>query len=237
MTIREFIGKFRSKMLWGNLAAMAAVVIALALGFKFAVDIYTHHGESITIPDIVHKKYANAAHVLNSLGLDIVVSDTGYVKTLPPGSILEQFPAAGEHVKSGHTVYVTINATETPAITLPDVIDNSSLREAMARLTAMGFKLAPPQFIPGEKDWVYGITVNGRHVAAGDRIPVDARLTIQAGNGMRDASDSVDYVDPDIEEEDGDIDEFEEVTAPPETAPAEPKPEHEAAPAMTPEGE
>lgn len=238
MTIREFIGKFKSKMLWGNLAAMAAVVIVLALGFKFAVDIYTHHGESITIPNIVHKKYANAAHVLTSLGLDIVVSDTGYVKTLPPGSILEQFPAAGEHVKSGHTVYVTINATETPAITLPDVIDNSSLREAMARLTAMGFKLAPPQFIPGEKDWVYGITVNGRHMAAGDRIPVDARLTIQAGNGMRDASDSVDYVDPDMEEgEEGDIDEFEEVTAPPETGAEEQRPEHEAAPAMTPEGE
>lgn len=149
----------------------------------------------------------------------MVVSDTGYVKTLPPGCILEQFPAAGEHVKPGRTVSVTINATHTPTITLPDVIDNSSLREAMARLTAMGFKLNTPQFIAGEKDWVYGITVDGRHVAAGDKIPVDARLTILAGNGMRDESDSVNYVDPDIpeagEDMDDEVDEFEEVTAPP----------------------
>ena len=204
-------------MLWGNLAAMAGVIVVLAVGFKFAIDIYTHHGESITIPNLVHRSFDQAQETLDSLGLELQVSDTGYVKTLPPGCILEQYPAPGDHVKSGHVVYVTINATKTPTLTLPDVIDNCSLREAMAKLTAMGFKLNPPQFVPGEKDWVYGITVNGRHVVYGDKISVDARLTIQVGNGMRDSSDSVDYVDPEIQdnEDDGDVDEFQEVTAPP----------------------
>ncbi len=216
MTIKEFIDKFKSGRLWGNLIAMAVVVVALAVGFKFAIDIYTHHGESIAIPNLLHKSYERSSIALHRLGLDLQVSDTGYVKSLPPGCILEQFPSAGEHVKSGHVIYVTINATHSPTITLPDVIDNCSLREAMARLTAMGFKLNPPQFIAGEKDWVYGITMNGRHVSYGDKIPVDARLTIQAGNGMRDESDSVDYIDPDLPEtEEGDIDEFEEVEAPP----------------------
>lgn len=216
MTIKEFIGKFKSRMLWGNLAAMAGVIVLLAVGFKFAVDIYTHHGESIVIPNLIHKSFERSSATLHRLGLELQVSDTGYVKTLPPGCVLEQFPAAGEHVKSGHIIYITINATHSPTITLPDVIDNCSLREAMARLTAMGFKLNPPQFVPGEKDWVYGITVNGRHVVYGDKIPVDARLTIQAGNGMRDASDSVDFVDPEYEEMDeGDVDEFEEVETPP----------------------
>lgn len=204
-------------MLWGNLAAMAGVIVVLAVGFKFAIDIYTHHGESITIPNLVHRSFDQAQETLDNLGLELQVSDTGYVKTLPPGCILEQYPAPGDHVKSGHVVYVTINATKTPTLTLPDVIDNCSLREAMAKLTAMGFKLNPPQFVPGEKDWVYGITVNGRHVVYGDKISVDARLTIQVGNGMRDSSDSVDYVDPEIQdnEDDGDVDEFQEVTAPP----------------------
>lgn len=216
MSIKEFIGKFKSKMLWGNLLAMALVVVGLALGFKFAIDIYTHHGEAVTIPNLTHKTFDDADHVLSELGLDMVVSDTGYIKTLPPGCILEQYPAPGERVKPGRTVFVTINATQTPTITLPDVIDNCSLREAMAKLTAMGFKLNPPKFVPGEKDWVYGILVNGRHVAYGDKIPVDAKLTILAGNGMRDASDSVDYVDPTVDtpdDDDGDVDEFQEVPA------------------------
>lgn len=220
MTPSQFLAKFKSAYLWGNLAAMAAVVVLLVMGAWYGIGVYTHHGESIPVPKVVHKDYRQAAETLDRLGLDIVVSDTGYVKTLPADYILEQWPEAGARVKSGHVVYVIINAANSPTITLPDIIDNSSLREAMARLTAIGFKLGTPQFIPGEKDWVYGILVNGKHVAYGDKIPVDAKLIIQVGNGMRDASDSVNYVDPVYTEPDnttegGDVDQFEEVTAPP----------------------
>lgn len=66
----------------------------------------------------------------------------------------------------------------------------------MAKLTAMGFKLGPPQYIPGEEDWVYGILVKGRHVVAGDKVSIDAVLTIQVGNGQRDAADSINFVEP-----------------------------------------
>ena len=216
MTSSEFLSKFKSKYLWGNLLAMLVVVILLGIGVRFGIDAYTHHGESIAIPDIRHKNWADAEKILETAGLKIEVSDTGYVKTLPPDCILEQSPAPGELVKSGHVIYVTVNASSTPSLALPDVIDNSSLREAMAKLTAMGFKLGAPQFIPGEQDWVYGILVNGRHVVAGDRIPVGATLIIQVGNGQRDASDSIDMVGNPFEEEpvggSSDEDEFEEVT-------------------------
>ena len=216
MTSSEFLSKFKSKYPWRNLLAMLVVVILLGIGVRFGIDAYTHHGESIAIPDIRHKNWADAEKILENAGLKIEVSDTGYVKTLPPDCILEQSPAPGELVKSGHVIYVTGNASSTPSLALPDVIDNSSLREAMAKLTAMGFKLGAPQFIPGEQDWVYGILVNGRHVVAGDRIPVGATLIIQVGNGQRDASDSIDMVGNPFEEEpvggSSDEDEFEEVT-------------------------
>ncbi len=231
MTLGEFFGKFKSWSLWGNLAAMAVLVVVLAFGFKYGLDLYTHHGERIRIPKIVNMKEANAEHVLDQMGLKMEVVDTGYVKTLPPGIILEQNPAAGEEVKGGRIIYVTINATNSPTITLPDVIDNSSLREAMAKLTAMGFKLGHPEFIAGEKDWVYGILVNGKHVVYGDKIPIDAMLVIQVGNGMRSASDSVNYVDPVYEPQDDfeeapETDDFEEVDEAPEPIPT-PEPQHE----------
>ena len=225
MTVSEFIGKFKSGYLWGNLAAMVAVVVLLAFGFKAAIGFNTHHGESIAVPKLIHKNSADAEHILNELGLTMEVTDTGYVKTLPPGCILEQSPAPGECVKSGHVIAVTVNAASSPTITLPDVIDNCSLREAMAKLTAMGFKLGQPEFIAGEKDWVYGILVKGRHVTSCDKIPVDDVLIIQAGNGMRSADDSVNYVDPVFQqEEEGDVDGFEEVTGSSEEE-EKPKPE------------
>ena len=232
MESSEFVKKFKSWYLWKNFLAMAAVVVALCIGVKFGLDVYTHHGESIPIPNIKHKLFHDAEHILENSGLKIVVSDTGYVKNLPPDCILAQSPGAGERVKEGHVIYVTVNSPHSPNITLPDVIDNSSLREAMAKLTAMGFKLGMPQYISGEKDWVYGILVKGHHVMAGDKISVEDKLIIQVGNGQRDVSDSVNYVDPtspDVDENNGDVDEFEVVSGS-ET----PEPEHSESSKTTP---
>lgn len=219
----EFFAKLTSRYLWLHLLAMALVVVVLCLGVKFGLDIYTHHGEAVGVPDVRQKGNATAQQLLLNLGLEPQVSDTGYVSTLPPGCVLAQSPEPGVQVKTGHIVYLTINATHSPTIALPDVIDNSSLREAMAKLSAMGFRLGQPEYVTGERDWVYGILANGRHVATGDRVPTDATIVIQVGNGLRDADDSVNIVDvaPDYEFDQieevggGDVDDFEEVTAPP----------------------
>lgn len=170
---------------------MAAVIVFLILGTGLAMNIYTHHGESITVPDVKKHSYEASLKVLEDLGFEVVINDTGYVKNLPPGTILDQLLAPGTKVKSGRTIYLTVNATDSPTLIMPDIIDNCSLREAMARLTALGFKLGQTQFVPGEKDWVYGILVNGKNISAGDRISIESTLIIQAGNGQRDAADSI----------------------------------------------
>ena len=90
MKSSDFLNKFKSWYLWKNLIAMAAVVVLLCLGVKFGLDLYTHHGESIPIPNLRHKQLADAEHILNSLGLELQVVDTGYVKSLPADCILEQ---------------------------------------------------------------------------------------------------------------------------------------------------
>lgn len=212
----DFFKKFKSWYLWGNLAAMALVVALACYGLKYWLGVYTHHGEAIVVPDLRHKSFRDAQHILRGLGLDVTVSDTGYVKTLSPDCILEQTPEPGARVKSGRMVTVIVNAAHSPMITLPDIIDNSSLREAMAKLSAMGFKVGKPEYIPGERDWVYGVTVRGRQVVAGERISVDDVVTVQAGSGIRDESDSIEYVDIDNFEtvDEGDVDGFHVVTAP-----------------------
>lgn len=198
---------------------MALVVFLLGLAVKYGIVVYTHHGEAIAVPNLVHKNFDEAQAQMDDLGLTIEISDTGYVRSLPPDCILEQSIAPGQRVKSGHIIYVTINASSSPTIAIPDIIDNSSLREAQARLIAVGFKLTAPEYVPGEKDWVYGVKSGGHNVVAGDRVPVDQPLTIVVGNGKRSSNDNVEYVDPDEQTEDvsideGDEDNFEEVTGP-----------------------
>lgn len=207
--------KLFSPYVWGNLYGMLLVVVMLCIGVKYVIDIYTHHGESIVVPDFVHKQLDDAEDIADKVGLTIEVSDTGYVKELPPDCILEQSPVGGKRVKSTHVIYVTINAATVPSIPLPDLIDNSSLREAEAQLLSMGFKVGDPEYRPGEKDWVYGITVNGRPVHTGDRIPKDATLVIQVGDGTRDYADTTlidqeEYEGLDVPEDEGDKSEEDE---------------------------
>lgn len=192
--------------------------VRLCLGVKYGLDIYTHHGEVVSIPNVRHKTFSDAEYLLKQSGLQVVVSDTGYVPGIKPDCILEQSPAPGERVKTGHVIYLTVNTSHTPTITVPDVIDNSSLREAMAKLSAMGFKLTQPALVDGEKDWVYGLRVKGRHVVAGDKVSVNDYITIEVGSGQRDADMDINYTDAPIEDasedefyESGDVDEFHEV--------------------------
>lgn len=216
MDTKEFFGKFKSKYLWGNLLAMALTVVLLCVGVKFGLDIYTHHGEGVPVPNLTGMTFNNAAHLLDSNGLRIVVSDSGYNKRLPADCILAQSPGEGTSVKKGHTIYVTVNSPSSPTVTIPDIIDNSSVREATAKLTALGFKLLEPKVVTGEKDWVYGILCRGRRVSAGDRVSIDLPLSLMIGNG------EYEEIGPDLQMSETNeftsdqpaTDDFEEVTGP-----------------------
>ena len=212
MKAKEFFGKFASLFLWGNLLAMVLVVIALLFGVNYALELYTHHGEGIKVPKIEGMLYSNARSMAEAEGLNIMVSDSGYNKKMPADCILAQNPGAGTMVKSGHTVYVTVNSPSSPTFAIPDVVDNSSFREAEAKLMAIGFKLEPPQYVSGEKDWVYGILCKGRRVSTGDHISIDTPLTLMIGSGTYESDEDVDYVEPEYRMmESGHVDEFEEI--------------------------
>ena len=212
MKAKEFFGKFASGFLWGNLLAMALVIILLAFGVKYGLEIYTHHGEGIEVPKVEGMLYANARSLVEESGLRIIVSDSGYNKRLAADCVLAQNPGPGTNVKEGHTVYVTINTPSSPSFAIPDVVDNSSYREAEAKLMALGFKLLPPQRVSGEKDWVYGILCRGRRVSTGDRISIDAPLTLMIGSGQFETEEELDDVEPEYKLMlDNKVDEFEEI--------------------------
>ena len=156
VTFKEFFSFKNNRFFWLNLIAMVVVIVAAAWGTLQWLDSYTRHGEAVVVPD---------------------------VKGIAPGAILEQNPAGGSKVKSGRTVYLTVNADSAPKVAIPDVMDNSSLRQAEAKLRALGFKITEPEYISGEKDWVYSIKYRGRDLKAGEKVPHEAVLTLTVGNG------------------------------------------------------
>ncbi len=190
MTIKEFFSFKTNKYFWLNLIAMVAVVILLLFGVLKWLDVYTRHGEAVVVPDVKGMTVGEAEMLLRNHGLVCVVSDSNYVKNKPAGSILELNPSAGQKVKEGRTIYLTINTLDAPLRLVPDVADNSSVRQAQAKILAAGFKLSESELISGEKDWVYGVKYKGRQLNMGDKVPVGATLTLLVGDGETQVQDS-----------------------------------------------
>lgn len=211
MNIKELKKKYAENYLKSHLLLIAFVTLLLCLGIGFGLDIYTHHGENILVPNLIGKSYEQAYKEMEEQGLIVQVSDSGYNKQQPANTILAQTPNAGMHVKQGHVIYVTVNSPSSPTFAIPDIIDNSSLREAEARLSAMGFHLTEPQEVEGEKDWVYGIVCQGRRVSNGDRVSIERPLTLLVGRGVADSLDELGILEDSLATMNGDSDSFVEV--------------------------
>lgn len=183
VTFKEFFSFKNNRFFWLNLVAMVIVVIAIALGALDWLDKYTRHGEAVVVPNVKGMSLTQAENQITKQALKVIVIDSSYVKGVPAGAVLEQNPSGNAKVKEGRTIYLTINADSAPKVSIPDIMDNSSLRQAEAKLRALGFKVTDPVYISGEKDWVYSITYKGRELRAGEKIPREAVVTLHVGNG------------------------------------------------------
>jgi len=174
--------KLFGPVVYWNLIAMVVVGIALCIGLWVWMLQYTMHGEGVDVPEVKGMMIGDAEYALERLELVAVVVDSAYVREQPAGIVLEQTPGSGSRVKSGREIYLTVNQKQTPTNTIPDIAGNCSRREAEARLLALGFKIGPMEFVPGDPDWVIALKVNGHEVYAGERVPCDAPVVLVIGN-------------------------------------------------------
>lgn len=195
ITFKDFFSFKNNRFFWINIIVMILVVIVVIFGALKWLDSYTRHGDAIEVPNVKNINVDEAEVMLNNRELSLVVIDSTYKKDLPAGTVLEQNPVPGSKIKKGRAIYVTINSDRVPLVAIPDIVDNSSLRQAEAKLKAMGFKLTEPQYISGEKDWVYGLSYRGRQLNTGDRVPREAILTLTAGNGSEAVEEDSTQVD------------------------------------------
>ena len=181
---KNFLKKIFSPILLGNCLGMVLLAFLLGYGALCYLDNYTLHGQSVEVPDLSGVDAYAAMEQLQALGLQGEIADTGYVESMPGGSVLEQNIQSGSEVKAGRKIYLVINDWQPREVMLPDgIINNCSKREAELRLKARGFKIAPAKFIRGDKNWVYEIMVNGKQVQAGVMISPKHPLTLVVGDG------------------------------------------------------
>lgn len=201
MGLKAFFTGKSGTIFWINILLMIVVLVGIPIGGLYFLDVFTHHGEKIEVPNVIGKNAYDAEIILRERGLNAVVSDSTYKKDKEPGAILVQSPLPGNEVKSGRIVYLTKNQSSEPLVTIPDLINNCSKRQAEAQLRVMGFTLTPIEYVEGQpKDLVIGIKQGYRELHAGDKVVKSRPLTLVVGEGDPD-TDTI-YVDTTLTEED-----------------------------------
>lgn len=160
------------------------IVIVLAWLTLFLLDRYTHHGESVKVPDLQGLFFAEAESLLAQMDLYAEVIDSMYVKDKPLGSIVQQTPSPNLTVKKNRAIYLVINKKQVYMVPLPHVTD-VSLRQAEAILNSIGLRISNIIYQPSEfKDLVINISYQGKQIEEGMRIPEDAGVVLTVGSGM-----------------------------------------------------
>lgn len=186
MTVKEFYQRITGRYLWGNLLAMLLTLVVVIVGVFVFLNFYTHHGETIAVPDLRGQRTEVAMRKLEALGMRGEVVDTGYNPRELADVILDQDLEPRYQVKVNRLIRLTVNAASPRPVTLPDIADNCSLREAKMRLEILGFRLTPIRRIRGDLDWVYAVEARGKEVRKGDKLNVNIPLTLVVGDGAED---------------------------------------------------
>lgn len=173
-----------SRPLWVNIAfAMGAVVILLLL-FILSLNWITKHGESLTVPAVIGKNINDAEKMLDDKGFEVVVQDSVYYDSLPPGMIIRQIPEADNVVKINRTVYVTINRFVAPDVDMPNLL-GSSYRNAEMVLQNLGLKIGDTTYrFDFAKNSVLEQLVNGQPVKPGTKIRMGSKISLVLGSGL-----------------------------------------------------
>jgi len=119
---------------------MALVTLFLGLLLYFSLNIFTRHGESITVPDLTDLTITQVKQQLQSKNLRFNIIDSTYIVGKTPGIVVTQYPLPELKVKENRSIFLTVNAKNAPTVKMPNLNDKS-YRYAQMQLKNMGLVL------------------------------------------------------------------------------------------------
>ena len=148
MSVKQFIS---GKLFLRQLMLAFAVGIVIIWGSLKLLDVYTHHGRTIVVPDLEGLSESAAGDLLESYQLRYQINDSIFDDERDKGTISSQDPVPGTEVKKNRTIYLTLVAIMPEMVPMPDLTD-LSLRQAMSMLETHGLK---PELIrlPVDAEW------------------------------------------------------------------------------------
>jgi len=183
---------FSSKKLGFHILLATGIFILICVITLFVLDSYTRHGTEVVMPNFVGMD-SNELLSKETVSKDyiIVVSDYLFDRNSPQGTVLKQDPHAGEMVKKGRKVYVTVASNTPPKVVMPQLQD-VSLRQAEIMLKAIGLELAPVIYKASPyENAVLEQLYKGRVILPGTEVSTGETITLVVGKNPDDLPDEL----------------------------------------------
>jgi beta-lactam-binding protein with PASTA domain len=119
------------------LGALAMLVVAMAsclITMRLAV-----HGREVEVPNFSGMTLAEASDAAEHKGLELSLEDRFYSTVVPSGRVMQQFPAAGVHVRREWQVRIT-ESMGPQRVSIPDVVGQPE-REASVAIRRASLEL------------------------------------------------------------------------------------------------
>ena len=182
MAFKEFL---LSKIFRKHLLVAALLTVVLLWLTMQILSLYTHRGESLSVPDFSGMTIAEAQQTARKMNLRFELEDSVYRANKRPGTILMQNPGAGHKIKSGRLIYITLVSSVPGQEEVPKLTD-ISYRQAKVLLESKGFVIGKVEFVPSEfTDLVLEQKSSGMNILPGTRLDNGAVIDLVVGqNGI-----------------------------------------------------
>ena len=131
---------FFSHWIIKNILIAIILVAILIIGANIGLRIITKHTEKLVVPDLTNLSITEARALATRNNMIIDITDSIYVKRMRRGLVYRQTPIAGDLVKSGRRISLTINSIMEKQVSMPNLI-GYSMRQAMSELHSRGLKI------------------------------------------------------------------------------------------------
>ena len=180
------IKKFFTNWIVRNLLLAVIFVALFVLAANVLLGVLTQHGKEIIVPDFTNLTVQEASRVASAAGVELAVSDSMYIRRMKPGAVYRQSPEAGEHVKEGRKIRLSINTLRPKQVPMPSLV-GFSLRQAKAELQRNGLRL-------GKLIYVRDLATNnvisqqrfGREISPGRELPSGSSVDLVLGLSVTD---------------------------------------------------
>jgi beta-lactam-binding protein with PASTA domain len=132
----DFLRFLITKKFLRHLGLAAAIAIILLLGTLVWLKIYTHHGKTITVPDLTGLTVEEVEDVSSSRHLSFEVVDSVFSNEMPRGTVIKQNPDGNSRVKKNRKIFLTMNAVNQEMIAMPQLVGLSFRQARLAMQNA-----------------------------------------------------------------------------------------------------